>query len=258
MKRKLLYFLSIFILFSVCALFYLINQKNTIAIIGAMDDEINEICSSLNKAKTTQINDFTITTGTLGKNNVVVAKSGVGKVASATTAQFIIDNYKPIFIINTGIAGSLSTDLKAGDVVVAQNMVQHDFDVTAFGSPKGYIDNGIEPDKPTIFHSDKILMEKLKNQPDLIKGNNITYITLATGDTFVNQEKQKFEIRKEFKADAVDMESASIAQTAQRNNVPLIVVRTISDSENNSISEYKKNKKTSAQKSALIVKSILD
>lgn len=158
-----------------------------------MDEEINEININLKKTKTVQKNDFIITTGTLGNNNIVLAKSGVEKVAASTTTQFIIDNYKPIYIINTGIAGSLSEKLKAGDIVIGENMVQHDFDVTAFGNPKGYIDNGIEPDKPTIFHSDKGLIKKFKKEFD-----NITLGTIATGDIFVNQEKQKREIREEF------------------------------------------------------------
>ena len=65
-----------------------------------------------------------------------------------------------LYIINTGVAGSLSPDIKAGDIVIIDGVDQHNFDVMAFGNPKGYIDNGIEPDKPTIFYSDKKLVEK--------------------------------------------------------------------------------------------------
>ena len=75
---------------------------------------------------------------------------------------------------------------------------------------------------------------------------------------FVNQEKQKQVIKDEFNADVIDMESAAIAQTTQRNNVPLIVVKTISDSENNSVYEYKHNKKTAAAKTALSVFYVLN
>jgi adenosylhomocysteine nucleosidase len=185
-------------------------------------------------------------------------KSGVGKVTASTTTQYIIDNYKPIYIINTGIAGSLSPDLKAGDVIIVDKLVQHDFDVTAFGKPRGYISNGIEPNKPTIFHSDKKLVEKFKKELILNQNKNIKIGTIATGDIFVNQEKHKKAIRDEFNADAIDMESAAIAQAAERNNVPLIVVRTISDSENNSVSEYKQNKKITATKAAMSVLSVLN
>ena len=137
-------------------------------------------------------------------------------------------------------------------------MVQHDFDVTAFGNPKGYIDNGTEPNKPTIFNSDKKLVEEFKKGLELNQNKNIKIATIATRDIFVNKENQKQAIRDEFKADAIDMESAAIAQTTRRNNVPLIVIRTISDSENNSVSEYKQNKKITAAKAALSVLSVLN
>lgn len=218
-----------------------------------MDEEISEIRNNLKNSKTIQKNDFVITKGTLGNNNIVLIKSGVGKVAASTSTQFIIDNYKPLYIINIGIAGSLSPSIKTGDIVIADKLVQHDFDITAFGNPKGYIDNGIAPNKPTIFNSDKELVEKFKKGLELNQNKKIKLCTIATGDIFVNQEKQKQAIRDEFSAEVIDMESAAIAQTTQRNNVPLIVIRTISASENNSVSEYKQNKKTTAIKAALAV-----
>ncbi len=223
-----------------------------VAIIGAMDVEIQEVLNNLSKTKNTKISNFEITTGKLGKRDIVLAKSGVGKVSSAITTQFIIDKYKPKYIINIGIAGSLTDKLKAGDIIIAQNMVQHDFDVTAFGNPRGYIDNGKEPHKPTFFHSDKNLIEKFKNNIE-----NCTIGTIVTGDIFVNNERLKEQIRYEFNADAIDMESAAIAQTAQRNNIPIIVLKTISDSENNSTNEYSQNKESSAQQSALKIISVL-
>ena len=259
MKKKLFYILFVFILILTACVFYCcIKHKDTIAIIGAMDEEISEIRTNLKNSKTIQKNDFVVTKGTLGNNNIVLIKSGVGKVAASTTAQFIIDNYKPLYIINTGIAGSLSPDIKAGDFIIANKLVQHDFDVTAFGSPKGYIDNGIEPNKPTIFSSDKKLVEKFKKELILNQNINIKLCTIATGDIFVNQEMQKQIIRDEFNAEATDMESAAIAQTAQINNVPLIVIKTISDAENNSVSEYKQNKKTTAIKAASSVIYVLN
>lgn len=138
-----------------------------------MDEEISEVRNNLKNPITIQKNDFIITKGTLRNNNIVLIKSGVGKVAASTTTQFIIDNYKPIYILNIGIAGSLSPDIKAGDIIIANKLVQHDFDVTAFGNPKEYIDNGIEPNKPTIFNSDKKLVEKFKKELDFNLYNSI-------------------------------------------------------------------------------------
>ncbi len=246
MKTKILYcIVFILTIFSIIS-YVLINKKEAVAIIGAMDVEIEEIAANLSNTDYKQQNSFEIVTGNLGKYKIVLSKSGVGKVASATTTQFIIDKYKPIYIINIGIAGSLSPELKAGDTLIGEKMVQHDFDVTAFGNPKGYIDNGIEPNKPTIFYSDKKLIDKF------LANNTLKHGTIATGDIFVTDKKLKNNINKEFSANAIDMESAAIAQTAQRNNVPVIVLRTISDGLDGTTDEYKQNKQNIAKKPAQI------
>ena len=131
-------------------------------------------------------------------------------------------------------------------------MVQYDFDLTAFNRAKGYMSTGDNPNKPTIYNSDKNLIEKFN------KNKKNTYIaTIATGDTFVNKTKQKEEIRKEFDALAVDMESASIAQTAIKNNVPVIVIRMISDTLYTSAQDYDKTEKDLANQSSKIVSSYL-
>ena len=223
-----------------------INQKESVAIIGAMDVEIEEIMANLSNINNEQQAEFKIVTGNLGKYKIILSESGVGKVASATTTQFIIDKYKPKYIINIGIAGSLSSDLKAGDTVVGEKMVQHDFDVTAFGNPKGYIDNGVEPDKPTIFYSDKKLVDKF------LANNSLKLGTIATGDIFVTDKKLKNDIKKEFGANVIDMESAAIAQTAQKNNIPFIIIKTISDGLDGTTDEYKQNKQNIAKKPAQI------
>lgn len=258
MKKNLFYSLILFVLIVFIGAFvYCINFGNTVAIIGAMDDEISEIKSRLHYSRTVKQNDFTVVIGRLGKFRIILAKSGVGKVAASTTTQFLIDKYKPDYLINIGIAGSVSDNLKAGDMIIAEKMVQHDFDVTAFGCPRGYIDNGIEPDKPTIFYSDKKLVDSFKQEFKSRMNSPIVIGTVATGDIFVNQEKLKKQIRDEFSALAVDMECAAIAQSARKNNIPLVVIKTISDSENDSVREYKQNRLSSAQKSELILLSIL-
>lgn len=250
MKHKFIYIFLLIIL--VTAVFiYFDNQKERVAIIGAMENEIEEIQSHLSFVKYSQKNDYQIITGQIGKNKIILAKSGVGKVSSATTTQYIIDRYHPTYIVNIGIAGSLSPDLKVGDTIIAKKMVQHDFDVTAFGCPKGYISNGIEPNKPTIFYSDKKLIDKFK------KGNCVKQGTIASGDIFVMDIRLKNSIKREFGADAIDMESAAIAHTAKRNNIPVIVVRTISDGVVDKTNVYNKNKLDIAKKPAQVVIDVL-
>ncbi len=247
--KKITVVLSILII--LIASIFAINcnfNKNYIAVIGAMDSEIEEISKKLSNYSEIKNSNFKIVKGKLNKNNIILAKSGVGKVNSAITTQFIIDKFHPKYIINTGLAGALDEKLKIGDIIIADKMVQYDFDLTAFNRAKGYMSTGIDPNKPTIYNSDKNLIEKFKNKEDKI------YIgTIATGDTFVSKINQKKEIRQEFNALAADMESASIAQTAMKNNVPVVVIRMISDTLNTSANDYDKTEKDLANQSSKIV-----
>ena len=249
MKNKNIFIILFLLIVAVFVFFFISNnKKETLAVIGAMDVEVQEVLNNLSNISTCQQNDFKIITGNIGKYKIVLSKSGVGKVASAVTTQFIIDKFKPDCIICVGIAGGLSSDLHTGDTVIAEKMIQHDFDVTAFGCSKGYMSNGIEPNKPTVYYSDKNLIKNFVS-----KYKNLKIGTIVTGDIFVTDLNLKRNLNKEFNADAVDMESAAIAQTAKRNNIPVIVLRTISDEINHNTNEYKQNKQSIAKIPALIV-----
>lgn len=253
MKTKIIYGLIFLFLIFVTICVYFVSKKETVAIIGAMDVEIEEISDNLSNINVWVQDDFKVTTGILGKYRIVLSKSGVGKVNSSTTTQFIIDKFKPRYIINIGIAGGLTPDLKIGDTIIADKMIQYDFDLTALGKPKGYMDDGSGTDKPTIYYSNKPLVDKFVQYKELIKRTG----TIATGDVFVIDAKIKSDIQKEFGADAIDMESAAIVQTAKRNNIPVVVLRTISDGVNDTTNDYRQNKTDVADAPALAVALIL-
>ncbi len=192
MKKLVIISLLLFILLGSSFAIYKSCVKNTIAIIGAMDVEIQEVLNNLSSKKTFKQNDFEIITGDLGSNRIILSKSGIGKVNSATTTQFIIDKYKPKYIINIGIAGSLNNKLKTGDIIIADKTVQHDFDITAFNHPKGCINSEINPEKPKLFYSDKNLIENVKNKlKSSNEKGNILVGTIATGDVFVNKDRKR-------------------------------------------------------------------
>lgn len=202
----------------------------TICIIGAMDCEVEKLKQKLKNFKDAQYGKMTIYLGTLHGHNIVLIKSGVGKVNAAIGTQYIIDNYKPDIIVNTGIAGGIASGLNVGDIVIGTAFVQHDFDLTAIGYARGYMGTGIEPEKPTIYYSDESLIEKYESAVSKSMPNvKLTRGTIASGDIFVSDNKRKAEIRDLFNASAVEMESAAIAQTACKNNVPFLIIRAISD-----------------------------
>lgn len=205
-------------------------QNKTIAIIGAMDCEINRFKSLLKDSQTVSYNNLKLYTGKIYNHNVIVCHSGVGKVASALNTQFLTDKYNPDFIINTGVAGAVSEKLQVGDIVIGESFIQYDFDATALGYTKGYMCTGIEPQKPTVFYSDKELSEKYYRViKDSNTQTNVYKGIIGTADKFLSSSEQKQELKTQFNIIAVDMESAAICQTANTNNVKCLIVRAISD-----------------------------
>ena len=206
------------------------KNNGLIGIIGAMECEINRLKSMLQNIEEVKHSQFTFYKGELFKKSVVIAKSGVGKVAGAVCTQIMIDKFNPDYIINTGVAGGLKTGMEIGEIVIANRLVQHDFDASVLGYSKGYICNGINPKEPTYFYPDKDLVEKfeasLKEKAPELKHH---IGTIASGDMFVSSNEKKKEIKDLFDAYAVEMEGAAIAHTATLNNLPFVILRAISD-----------------------------
>jgi len=199
-----------------------------VGIIVAMTEELEAIKEYMNNT-TVEIkceNEFYI--GIIGKKEVILTTCGVGKVNSARIAQILIDNYNPDFIINIGVAGSVNNNLRIGDIVIGEKLVQYDFDLTAFGREKGEISDKVGK----FIYSDKELINKAENQ--FWRNNEIKVVkgTIASGDRFVTETSLSKEIKDEFEADCVEMEGAAIAQVCFLDRVPFIVIRSISDSPN--------------------------
>lgn len=207
------------------------NKVKRYAIIGAMDCEVEKLQELMQGLKKDDYNDLTIYTGKINSHEIILAKSGVGKVNAALNTQYIIDRFEPDCIINTGVAGGIGANLRVGDIVIGETLVQHDFDATALGYAKGYMCTGIEPNKPTLFYSDKALIEEFETAIKCLNSEDITVHkgVIATGDTFVSSSEKKHELFELFNATAVEMEGGAIAQTSNKNGVPCLIVRAISD-----------------------------
>lgn len=199
-----------------------------IGIIAAMSEEIASIKKLMADVRVKNIYELEFTLGTIHSKNVVLVKCGVGKVNAARTTQILIDNFDLEYVINVGTAGGLNEKIEIGDVVIAEKLVQHDFDITAGGHEKGYIS-----DTGTYFYSDEELVNKSKK---IIENMNEDFkaITglIATGDIFVQDISVKDRIKQEFDADCTEMEGAAIAQVCYLDKIPFIVIRSISDKPN--------------------------
>ena len=200
-------------------------MKN-IGIIVAMEEEKNAIKSIMNDIDIEEKYNLIFEKGKIGNVNCILVESGIGKVNAARTTQALINQYNVDKLINVGAAGAINHSLNIGDIVIAEHVVQHDFDLTAFGHKKGYISNIGD-----VIKCNEDLIESFRNMLNNVqnKNYNLKMGVVASGDIFCTDEKMKDKINSKFDADVVDMECASIAQVAYLDNIPFISVRCISD-----------------------------
>lgn len=200
-----------------------------IGIITAMEEEFEEIANIMSEVKEKEISKLTFITGKINTKSVVLVKSGIGKVNAARVAQIMIDNFHIETIINVGSAGALNPLLNIGDIVIGEKLIQHDFDITAFGHDKGYI-TGVGD----YISSDSQLIGKIKNSINNIANEEykIKVGIIASGDIFCTAVEMKDKIYAKFNADCVEMEGAAIAQVCYLDKIPFIIIRSISDSPN--------------------------
>lgn len=194
-------------------------------IICAMQLEAENIIASMTGIKEENHGGITFFAGKLHEKDTVVAVCGIGKVFAAICAQTMILCYKPDEIINVGVAGSLSADLKVFDLVVAVDLVQHDMDTSALGDPKGLI-SGINI---VNIPADKEICDKLTRVIDAAGLHGVSG-RIATGDKFVDSDADRRAIAETFGAVACEMEGGSVAQTCYAAGVKFAVLRAISDS----------------------------
>lgn len=195
-------------------------------IIAAMQEEMVEIKNIMSDVEENNIYELTFIKGTINESEVVLVEAGVGKVNAARVTQILIDNFNVDAIINIGSAASANSEIDIGDIVIGKKLIQHDFDITAFGHPKGYISNVgeyVESDNNLIVKMEQII-SRIENKDFRIKIG-----TIVSGDIFCTSKQMKEKIRNKFNADAIEMEGAAIAQVCKLDNVPFIIIRSISD-----------------------------
>ena len=197
-----------------------------IGIICAMKEEINQIIKLMDDKEICEISSCIYTSGRISNTQCVVALSGIGKVHAAVCTQTMILKYSPDLIINSGVAGSLNEDIKIGDIVIAENVIQHDFDVSCFENRKRGVISGINIDKiPCDCDLNKKIIDSALSIPNV----KIHTGTILTGDQFINSSEKISELRRYFDGVACEMEAGSIGHVCYINKIPFAVIRSISD-----------------------------
>ena len=231
------------------------KSKNPICIIGAMDSEIDEFLKHAHLTNEIAWNEFVLREASLLNYNVVIVKSGVGKVYAAMVCERLIDVYDPRAVIFTGVGGALNKELDIGDIVVSRDCIQHDLDAEALGFPRGEIPYT----QHRVFTADRILRSyALSTEVD---DKNIMEGRILTGDQFITKKEMNDHeyLIDELKGDSIDMEGGSIAQVCTINQIPFLIVRTMSDKANgDAVSDFNRFAQVVAKNSYLVVSTILN
>ena len=202
-----------------------------IGFICALAIEVEGIKKMMTNPIERAVAKITYTKGTLDGKEVVCCECGIGKVNAAMSTQIMIDMYHPDVIINSGIAGSLSRDIRIGDIVVSDDCVQHDMDGTEIGDPLGQVQ--FNDEVRTYFPADKATADKLYAACQTVDGISIYRGRIASGDAFISARERRQKIADNFGALACEMEGAAVGTVCYRNDVPFAILRSISDDFNN-------------------------
>lgn len=195
-----------------------------IGIIGAIDYELNYFFQHMIIARTEIIADKTFYIGKIKHHNVVIVKSGIGKVNAAITTTILIDKFDVRLIINTGVAGGLSP-IEIGDIIIASGISYFDVSLTEIDDvPYGQMGSD-----PLIVKINDDYLNKAKKIFDNL-GYKYMVGNLVSGDKFVTKKKDLTKISKQVdNILGVEMEGMAIGLTAYKFNRPFVSIRGVSD-----------------------------
>ena len=226
-----------------------------IGIIGAMEEEVAALKEAMTIEENVTFASMDFCRGTLCGKEVVVVRSGIGKVNAAICTQILVDKFGVDTLINTGIAGSLDANIDIGDMVISTDAVEHEMDASIFGDPIGQI-----PRMDTFsFPADEELVEKAKAANEEANPDIHTFVgRIVSGDQFVSSKEVKDKLVANFEAKCTEMEGAAIAHAAYLNKVSCVIIRAISDKADNSATmDYPTFERQAITHSVRLVKNLL-
>lgn len=193
-----------------------------IAIIVAMGSELEMLLPLIEDMNEISVNGYTIRRGRMGRNEVAVMQTGIGKVNAAVGALTLIDSFSPDLMVNTGIAGGTGGGADIFDVVIADEIGYHDV-YCGPGNARGQV-QGLPETFSCAAGRVLVNMEAAGRMPGIKRG------LIASGDLFVSTpEELRAVLEVQPRAVAVDMESGAIAQVCHLKGVPFLAVRVVSD-----------------------------
>jgi adenosylhomocysteine nucleosidase len=186
----------------------------------------------------------------LGENNLFVIHSGAGEIAAAMATQFLISQFRVNIIVNFGVVGGLTPEMALSRTCIVESVVHYDFDTSeADGCGVGrYLDY------PSIYiPTTKEFVDKALEFEPLLKK-----VICASGDKFIAEKEKKEELHNSFNADICEMEAAGIVLTCNKNKIPCLLIKTVSDSIAGGVNEFKNAVNESARICMEVMSKILN
>lgn len=196
-----------------------------IAVIGAMEEEVELLRREMQNKQTKEIAKSEFIEGAIGNHEVILVKCGIGKVNAAMATTILLSTYGPDVVLNTGSAGGFLHSLEIGSIVISDEVRHHDVDVTAFGYEYGQV-----PQLPAAYQADTRLIELAVDSLKEMGQHKHAVGLIASGDVFMNQPQHVERIKEYFPTMiAAEMEAAAVAQVCYQFKTPFIVIRALSD-----------------------------
>lgn len=196
-----------------------------IGIIGAMEQEVEILRAAIEHPTVQTIANCEFVSGKLGTHEVILVKSGIGKVNAALSTAILLQQFAPEIVLNTGSAGGFKKGLSVGTVVISDEVIHHDVDATVFGYAIGQV-----PQMPATYQSDQKLIELSKQAVNEIGQHAYEVGQIATGDSFMSDPIRVNRVKEQFpKMIAAEMEAAAIAQVCHQFGTRFVVIRALSD-----------------------------
>lgn len=216
-----------------------------IGIVGAMEEELVPIRALSAHLERIEKGAREYWHGDMHGHQVYLTRCDPGKVNAVIAAQQLIDLFSPDCLFNMGSSGALSPDLEVGDLVVATEAIQHDFDVTGWGMKPGEMlfDVKTAPESGQLtftsrqtFPCDPRLVDLAFATAQSVELDHIAHHApksykgrIVSGDQFISDRGKAGQLWETHQALCVDMEAAAIAHTCLINKIPFLCVRAMSD-----------------------------
>ncbi|MFV8826808.1 5'-methylthioadenosine/S-adenosylhomocysteine nucleosidase [Alkalihalobacterium sp. APHAB7] len=195
-----------------------------IGIIGAMDEEVELLKSKLDNRVDQSIAGCEFHAGNLNGLDVVLLKSGIGKVNAAIGTTLLIQLYNVEKIINTGSAGGFHEGLKVGDIVISTEVRYNDVDATVFGYEFGQV-----PRMPAYYSPNEKLVAIAEEAANDVGVHSVKGL-IVSGDSFMSDHARVEDLKARFDNPyCAEMEAGAIAQVCHQFDCPFVIIRSLSD-----------------------------